>query len=91
MGWCSATSYFDDVVEAAKEVLEEISEKYSDQIPKHAMLVKIVYPLARDLEEGDWDCQMESDYWDELKWDVFPELAKRHEEEMEEDRRLYGD
>lgn len=91
MGWCSATEYFDVVVKAAKEALEEINEQYSDQIPRHELLVHIVEPLARELENGDWDCQQESDYWDELKWDVFPELAKRYEEDLEEERRLYGD
>lgn len=91
MGWCRATDIFDPVVKNVKAVLHEIHTNYSDHFDEHAMLVKIVEPLARELEDGDWDCQEESDYWEELKWDVFPELAKRIEEDREEERRLYGE
>jgi hypothetical protein len=52
MGWCSATVIFDQI---AKVVL-------SDQpIDKRAVLKTVI----KAFEDGDWDCQQDSDYWDD--------------------------
>lgn len=51
MGWCSGTVIFDVVAEAV------LSEK---PINKQA----VIEVLIAALEDGDWDCQSESAYWD---------------------------
>jgi len=85
MGWCSATNIFDATIEATQEVLNEIYGQYCDYIPKHEMLVKIARPLANELDDRDWDCHRESDFWDQLKWDLWPVEAQEEKEEMEQD------
>jgi len=87
MGWGSAVDIFDEVVKHTKAMLEEIKNDYSDHISVHEMLVKVAEPLARELEDGDWDTQQESIFFEELKWEVFPEIAA----DIEEEKRLYGD
>ena len=51
MGWCSATQIFDAV---AGELLSE-----GPKDPKSTLK-----ELIRNLEDGDWDCQSDSAYWD---------------------------
>jgi hypothetical protein len=65
MGWCSATVIFDQI---AKIVL-------SDQpIDKKAVLKTVI----KALEDGDWDCQQDSDYWDDpIVQSVMRELHPR--------------
>lgn len=88
MGWGSAVDIFDTVVKEVKKNLDEIEKDWvSETFPKKEFLVRIVEPLARELEDGDWDTQQESDYFEELKWDVFPDIAA----DIEEEKRLYGD
>lgn len=87
MGWGSAVHIFDHVIKDTKEVLQELHDDYSDHFSTHEMLVKIASSLARELEAGDWDTQQDSDYFEELKWDVFPQIAA----DLEEELRLYGD
>lgn len=53
MGWCSATVIFDNVCDA---LLKDEGKKQSPEDTLRA--------LAVALEDGDWDCQMDSDYWD---------------------------
>ncbi len=53
MGWCSATIIFDNVCDG---LLGEGKEK---QTPE-----QVIRALAAALEDGDWDCQQESAYWD---------------------------
>jgi len=53
MGWCSATQIFDDVCDA---LLGEGENK----LTKKAALTAIISAL----EDGDWDCQQDSRYWD---------------------------
>lgn len=84
MGWGSAVHIFDAVVKEAKETLQEIQDQYSDHFSKREMLVRIAKPLAEKLDDGDWDTHRDSDYWDELKWDLWPEEAQEEKEEMEE-------
>lgn len=50
MGWCSATVIFDTVVES---LLDETVDKK-----------ETIKYLINVLEDGDWDCQSESDYWE---------------------------
>jgi hypothetical protein len=54
MGWCSATEIFDKM---AKFVLE------SEQ--PHDAKFNTLRELAVALENGDWDCQQDSVYWDD--------------------------
>lgn len=49
MGWCSGTDIFDRVV---KEILNDA--------PKEV----VIRTLIDSLEDHDWDCQNESDYYD---------------------------
>lgn len=50
MGWCSATYIFDVMAEA----LLNNNPKEPKELLKH---------LAKILEDSDWDCQQDSDYW----------------------------
>ena len=52
MGWCSATEIFDNVAGALLD-----SDKPKDT-------KEVLTQLVGALEEGDWDCQSDSDYWD---------------------------
>lgn len=51
MGWCSATVIFDQIAEII------LSDKPVD---KRLTLKAVVAAL----EDGDWDCQRDSAYWD---------------------------
>ena len=50
MGWCSATFIFDKITGAL----------LTDTPPDRKVILKAV---AEALEEEDWDCQRESEYW----------------------------
>lgn len=52
MGWCSATTIFDMVVEPLLKSLDE------------NVKIEVIESLVKELENNDWDCQMESAYWD---------------------------
>lgn len=54
MGWCGATRIFDSVV----------SDLKSQEIPEDSFR-HIVWNLICELEDMDWDCQCESDYWED--------------------------
>lgn len=54
MGWCSGTSIFDRV---AKDVL---SLKIPDLQKK-----KILENLLEEMRGHDWDCEGDSEYWDD--------------------------
>ena len=51
MGWCSATRIFDAVAEALLT---------DGDIDKKRILETVIDAL----EDGDWDCQQDSSYWD---------------------------
>lgn len=51
MGWCSATRIFDPIVGAL------LNDKPVDK----RALIKM---MASELEDMDWDCQSESEYWE---------------------------
>lgn len=51
MGWCSATLIFDNVCDAL------LADKPQD-------VKSTIRALAAALEDGDWDCQQDSAYWD---------------------------
>jgi hypothetical protein len=53
MGWCSGTDIFDAV---AREVLKRRAKPVSAE--------RLLTVLAEALEDGDWDCQNESEYWE---------------------------
>lgn len=50
MGWCSGTLIFDNVCDAL----------LADEKPS---LEQTIRALICALEDGDWDCQMDSEYW----------------------------
>lgn len=63
MGWCSGTVVFDAAVEA---ILDPNADK------KYA-----IKALIESLEDLDWDCQCESDYWEHpLVKECFIELGR---------------
>lgn len=51
MGWCSGTNIFDAVAEVLLD---------DKPIDKKSALIAVINAL----EDGDWDCQVESEYWD---------------------------
>jgi hypothetical protein len=53
MGWCSATVIFDNVCDS---LLVEGDKKPTPE--------ETIRALAAALEDGDWDCQQDSAYWD---------------------------
>lgn len=62
MGWCSGTRVFDMVCEI---LLDE------GPLDRRSKLKSII----QDLENSDWDCQQDSDYWDHpLVREIFEEL-----------------
>lgn len=62
MGWCSATLIFDNVCDAL------LAEKPADK-------KDTIRALIAALEDGDWDCQQDSAYWDNpLVREVMKEL-----------------
>ena len=84
MGWSSAVNIFDTALKAVEDVLKEIKSDYSDHIPQKEMLIKVARPLAEELDMGDWDTHQESDYWEILKWHLWPEEALQEQEDFEE-------
>ena len=61
MGWCSATEIFDNVVES---LLDPAKDKE-----------QVIKDLVNALENGDWDCQQDSEYYDNpIVQKVFKEL-----------------
>lgn len=86
MGWGSAVDIFDVAIKAAKRLQEE-SESSKTWDDDYQALVRFAIAIKEELEDGDWDTQQESDYFEELKWDVFPEIAR----DIEEEKKLYGD
>lgn len=53
MGWCSGTSIFDKV---AKFVIDSNLQDY--------LKFDVLATLADAMEDEDWDCQSDSNYWD---------------------------
>lgn len=53
MGWCSATIIFDKMAEFVLSTSEPDEKKRA-----------VLKYLATVLENEDWDCQHDSDYWD---------------------------
>ena len=62
MGWCSGTAIFDGVMDAVLPVLEP------ERIPA------VVERVAEILWDGDWDCEGDSKYYEEL---LYPLMKKR--------------
>ena len=54
MGWCSGTEVFDPI---AKALLGSIEGKPID-------VERVLKTVIGALEDGDWDCQEDSAYWD---------------------------
>jgi len=62
MGWCSATEIFDSVAGLLLDKTE-LSKK------------EVLKKLIKSLEDGDWDCQHESEYWDNpMVKEIFKEI-----------------
>jgi hypothetical protein len=72
MGWCSGTRVFDVVAEAL------LSE---EPVDKKAILKSII----SQLEDMDWDCQQDSDYYEHpLVQEVMREMHPRWFEDEDE-------
>lgn len=77
IGWSSATSIFDAAVEAAYALQREsLTAETQDQL--HKAIIKFAKVMRDQLEEGDWDCQPESDFWELLAKDLWPEDWAEH-------------
>jgi hypothetical protein len=74
MGWCSATYIFDTAIEAAYKLQRETlgSNRPAPDFPNQA-LIKFAKTIRDELEDGDWDCQNESEYWEDLAQYLWPE------------------
>ena len=71
MGWCSATIIFDDLASFIVELSDADADMYIDLDKGKAVLKR----LAIALEDNDWDCQSDSDYWDHpVVVEIFKEL-----------------
>lgn len=86
MGWSHAVKYFDTVAAATASVLDELTTSWQD---RHDFMLRILTPLAEELDKSGWDAHRESDYWDEFKWYIWPEEAQEEHEEMLND--AYGE
>ena len=65
MGWCSGTYVFDGVMDAF------INEKSISKAVKKKIIKKVIEAL----QERDWDCESDSDYWEHpLVREIFMEL-----------------
>lgn len=65
MGWCSGTEIFDQI---AKIVLSD------EPLDKKATLKAVI----NSLENGDWDCQTDSEYFEHpLVQEIFREMHPR--------------
>lgn len=64
MGWCSGTDIFDDMAGFILGISATDDEK-----------AEILTTLINSLEDQDWDCQSDSNYWDDpIVQRVFKEL-----------------
>jgi hypothetical protein len=73
MGWCSATRIFDNVVDTLR------AHDIKDPAFKN-----ILWNLICELEDMDWDCQCESDYWeDDQVRGIFKEMNPKWFEDDE--------
>ena len=63
MGWCSGTVVFDSIIEALLD--SKVDKK------------ETIKYLINVLEDMDWDCQTDSDYWEHpLIKECFIELGR---------------
>lgn len=53
MGWCLATDIFDPV---CTTVLHNVPDQKTQE--------KILKALIENLQDQDWDCECDSDFWD---------------------------
>jgi hypothetical protein len=74
MGWCSATKHFDAVADKLVEIEKSLADsKLDEEVQKglaclgRYILEEVLETLRDTLEEGDWDCQCESKYWNHPK------------------------
>lgn len=58
MGWCSGTEIFDGVIDVIAPIVEP------ERLPG------IAEHIAEMLWNGDWDCEEDSKYYDELLVDI---------------------
>lgn len=72
MGWCSGTDIFDRI---AEKVL-------GSELPEKSQL-EIIDTLVDALEDGDWDCQSDSDYFEHPI--VQRVMREKHADWFEED------
>ena len=74
IGWCSATSIFDSVCSSLLNTEWDAPGGGIRTAPEDVPIM-ILKNLAIELEDQDWDCQRESDYWKHpIVQKVFKEL-----------------
>ena len=66
MGWCSATSIFDDVAEVVID---------NESIPEEKRIA-VLAKLYTALRDEDWDCQSDSRYYDHPLFIAAEEIAE---------------
>jgi hypothetical protein len=74
MGWCSATYIFDTAIEAAYKLQHEtMKNSYGTTVDfPNTELIEFAKTIRDELEDGDWDCQNESEYWEDLAKYLWP-------------------
>lgn len=70
MGWCSGTEIFDVVVEKAFAHIVDESERKN--------FIKAIKPV---FDAGDWDCESDSEYWDDYLVDIMYEMGQLDEDD----------
>jgi hypothetical protein len=80
MGWCSGTYIFDAAIEAAYRLIDDVKSSSLSESDARIAIVKFAKVMRDELEDGDWDCQNESDFYQDLKYDLWPEWAKEDDE-----------
>lgn len=73
MGWCSGTEIFDGIMDALYPYIE-------DKIIPEDKALELVKKLIQVMQNGDWDCEGDSVYWD------YPLFQKAYRELLKEEQ-----
>ena len=87
MGWCSGTDVFDIICDAM------LASKNTNVDPNTGLIMsntkEALKKIITELEEMDWDCQQESEFWDStIVQEAFKDLHPDWFEESEKSDKL---